>query len=88
MLEFNEKPQTKEGLINGGYFVFNRRFFSYLNEDDNCILEREPLERLAKNEELMVYPQEGFWQFVDAYRELKTLNNLWATPKPPWKVWK
>jgi len=88
VLEFNEKPQTKEGLINGGYFVFNREFFNYLSEDDNCILEKEPLENLALDEELMVYPHDGFWQCVDTYRELEILNNLWRSKNPPWKAWK
>jgi len=87
VLEFNEKPQTKEGLINGGYFVFNKNFFDYFSDEDNCILEKEPLENLALDGELMVYPHDGFWQCVDTYRELETLNNLWMSPKPPWKVW-
>jgi glucose-1-phosphate cytidylyltransferase len=87
VLQFNEKPQVKEGLINGGFFVFNKEFFNYLKEDDNCYLERQPLEKLAKEGELMVYPLDGFWQCVDTYRELELLNNLWESPNPPWKVW-
>ena len=86
VVEFNEKPQTKEGFINGGYFVFNRKFFEYLYDGDNCILEKEPLENLAQDGELLVYPHDGFWQCVDTYRELETLNSLWMSPKPPWKV--
>ncbi len=85
--QFNEKPQTKEGLINGGYFVFKKEFFSYLDCDDSCILEKEPLERLARDGELMVYQHDGFWQCVDTYRELETLNSLWDSHSPPWKVW-
>ena len=85
---FNEKPQVTEGLINGGFFVFNKTFFKYLQEDDNCYLEKEPLENLAAEGELMVYPHEGFWQCVDTYRELELLNNLWKFRNPPWKVWK
>lgn len=87
VLQFNEKPQVKEGLINGGFFVFNKEFFNYLKENDNCYLERRPLEKLAKESELMVYPLDGFWQCVDTYRELELLNNLWQSPNPPWKVW-
>jgi glucose-1-phosphate cytidylyltransferase len=87
VLEFNEKPQIKEGYINGGYFVFKKEFFNYLNDEDNCILEKEPLENLALEGELMVYPHEGFWQCVDTYRELEILNKLWRTPNPPWKTW-
>jgi len=85
---FNEKPQVTEGLINGGFFVFNKKFFKYLKADDNCYLEKEPLENLAADGELMVYPYDGFWQCVDTYRELELLNNLWKSPNPPWKVWK
>jgi len=84
---FNEKPQVKEGLINGGFFVFNKEFLKYLKEDDNCYLEKEPLESLAADGELMVYPHDGFWQCVDTYRELELLNNLWKSRNPPWKVW-
>ena len=84
---FNEKPQVKEGLINGGFFVFNKKIFKYLKEDDNCYLEKEPLENLAADGELMVYPHDGFWQCVDTYRELELLNNVWKSRNPPWKVW-
>lgn len=88
VVQFAEKPQVKEGFINGGFFVFNKKFFSYLKSDDNCYLEGEPLENLALDEELMVYPHEGFWQCMDTYRELEILNNLWRSSKPPWKVWR
>ena len=87
VMEFSEKPQIKEGHINGGFFVFNKKFFDYLTDDDNCYLEREPLERLALDKELMIYPHEGFWQCMDTYRELEILDRLWKTPSPPWKVW-
>ena len=88
IIEFTEKPQIGEGLINGGFFVFNKNFFNQLKEDDNCILEQEPLRNLAVDGELMVYPHDGFWQCVDTYRELEILNNLWESPNPPWNVWK
>jgi glucose-1-phosphate cytidylyltransferase len=87
IVSFNEKPQVKEGLINGGFFVFHKKFFKYLKEDDGCYLEKEPLENLAADGELMVYPHEGFWQCVDTYRELEILNNLWKSSSRPWKVW-
>jgi glucose-1-phosphate cytidylyltransferase len=85
---FNEKPQTKEGLINGGFFVFNREFFDYLDDHEDCILEAEPLEHLVADQELMLYKNEGFWQCVDTYRELELINSLWNQPNPPWKMWK
>lgn len=88
VVQFTEKPQIKEGFINGGFFVFNKKFFNYLKGDDNCYLEREPLEKLASDEKLMVYAHKSFWQCMDTYRELEILNNLWRSPKPPWKVWR
>jgi len=87
VLKFHEKPQVTSGLINGGFFVFKRKFLKYLKEDDNCYLEGEPLNRIASEKELMVYIHNYFWQCVDTYRELNILNNLWKQPNPPWKVW-
>jgi len=87
VIDFHEKPQTKEGLINGGFFVFHKTFFKYLSNDDTCTLEKEPLEELVSDGQLMVYPHDGFWQCVDTYRELELLNKLWDSPRPPWKVW-
>lgn len=86
--EFSEKPQVKEGFINGGFFVFNRKFFSYLKEEDNCYLEREPLEKLSRQKQLSVYLHEGFWQCMDTQRELDILNELWKNKEVPWKAWK
>ena len=85
--EFGEKPQIKEGFINGGFFVFNRKFFDYLKDDDGCTLEGKPLEHLASDSELMLHKHKGFWQCMDTYRDLLLLNNLWKT-KSPWKVWR
>ena len=86
--EFNEKPQVKEGFINGGFFVFNRGFFKRLSEEDNCYLEHEPLEGLARGNQLSVYLHEGFWQCMDTQRELDILNDFWRRQEAPWKVWK
>lgn len=87
VVSFNEKPQTYSTSINGGYFIFNREFFDYLSMDDNCVLEREPLEELANNKELKVYNYGGFWQCMDTYRDYKYLTDLWKGGKAPWKVW-
>ncbi len=84
---FSEKPQTTQGFVNGGFFVFNRAFFKYLSADKNCYLERQPLERLAKDNQLMVYLHKGFWQCMDTQRELDSLVNLWEKDKAAWKVW-
>jgi glucose-1-phosphate cytidylyltransferase len=74
-------------MINGGFFVFNRGVFNYLSEDDGCTLEREPLERLAANGELMVYHHEEFWQCMDTLRDTNLLNEYWESGKAPWKIW-
>lgn len=82
---FAEKPQL-EGWASAGFFVFDRRIFSYLDGDD-CILEREPLERLCREGQLAAYRHTGVFYAMDTYRESKALNELWATGKAPWKVW-
>lgn len=85
--KFTEKPQTKEGMISGGFFVFSKEFFNYLSDDEDCYLEKSPLENLAKEGELMVYQCDKFWQCVDTYRELEVLNSLWKDNNAPWKIW-
>ncbi len=88
-IAFNEKPQTTEGIINGGFFVFERAFLErYLSQEETLVLEQEPLQRLARDKQLSVYSHEGFWQPMDTYREYKLLNELWAGGKAPWKLWK
>jgi glucose-1-phosphate cytidylyltransferase len=85
--EFNEKPQVAEGIINGGFFVFEKAFIErYLAPLKDPILEREPLQNLARDGELMVYVHEGFWQPMDTYREMKLLNELWASGNAPWSA--
>lgn len=83
--EFQEKPVMQE-WINGGFFVFDRRIFDYL--DDDSILEREPLERLAKEKELVAFPHDGFWKCVDTFKDNLEFNQLWSENKADWKVWK
>ncbi|MGI4787744.1 MAG: glucose-1-phosphate cytidylyltransferase [Janthinobacterium lividum] len=83
--EFSEKPQIGEGWINGGYFVFEPEIFDYL-ENDQTVLELLPLERLARESQLVAYRHEGFWQCMDTLREKKILENLWQSGKAPWKV--
>ena len=84
--KFTEKPQTGEGWINGGFFVFEPDVFKYLHGEDT-ILERDPLEHLARDGQLMAYKHEGFWQCMDTIRDRDNLNNLWNSEKAPWKVW-
>jgi len=87
VIEFGEKPQVGSSMINGGFFVFNRGIFSYLSEDNGCTLEKEPLERLAKDGELMVYQHTGFWQCMDTLRDMNLLNEYWESGDAPWKIW-
>ena len=84
---FAEKPQL-EGWASAGFFVFNRRVLDFLSTDPACILEREPLERLARMGELLAYRHEGFFFAMDTYREYLYLNELWNSGKAPWAVWK
>ena len=85
---FSEKPQTSSGLISGGFFVFSRRLFDLLTTDDACDLERGPLERLAREGQLMVYDHRGDWACMDTYRDLQHLNHVWNANQAFWKVWK
>jgi len=87
VVQFAEKSQAPEGFINGGFFVFNKGIFAYLPDDESCVLEREPLERLAADGELMTFHHTGFWHCMDTYRDSLMLNQLWGSPKPPWKIW-
>ena len=82
---FNEKPKT-DGWMNAGYFVLNRRVFDYLGGDD-CIFEREPLERLARDGQLMAYRHDGFFYAMDTFREYEHLNELWRSGAAPWRTW-
>jgi glucose-1-phosphate cytidylyltransferase len=85
---FNEKPQVSEGHINGGFMVFKHEFVErYLSGRDDEVLEREPLMRLAKDGQLMMFEHNGFWQPMDTLREYQLLNDLWAGGKAPWKLW-
>lgn len=83
--KFMEKPRS-EGWANAGYFIFSRRIFDYLS-GPQCILEREPLEKLVAEDQLMAYQHDGFFYAMDTYREYQHLNELWSKGQAPWKVW-
>ena len=86
--DFTEKPQVTQGLINGGFFVFEPSFIEkYLQDDEALTLESRPLQQLAEDGELMVFPHEDFWQPMDTYREWKMLETMWNEGKAPWKIW-
>ncbi len=84
--EFSEKPQIGEGWINGAFFVCEPGVFDYIDGDDTQ-WEREPLERLAKDGELVAFRHYGFWQCMDTLRDKKLLESLWASAAAPWKIW-
>lgn len=84
--EFSEKPQTGEGWINGAFFVLEPGIFDYIKSDET-IWEREPLENLSKDRQLMAYKHQSFWQCMDTLREKYILEELWETGAAPWKKW-
>jgi glucose-1-phosphate cytidylyltransferase len=84
--EFTEKPQIGEGWINGGFFVLEPKVLDYIAGDDT-VFEREPLERLAQDRQLVAYRHEDFWQCMDTLRDARLLESLWQTGQAPWKVW-
>ena len=87
VLSFEEKPQDHKNSISGGYFVFHRRIFDYLKDDDACVLEKDALQKLAADGELKVFVHDGFWQCMDTYRDYQYLQNIWNEGAPPWKKW-
>jgi glucose-1-phosphate cytidylyltransferase len=84
--KFIEKPERKENRISGGFFVLEPEVLDYI-EGDHIIWERGPLEQLAKENQLMAYKHDGFWQCMDNIRELRYLRKLWEEIKAPWKIW-
>lgn len=83
VVDFKEKPQSGEGLINGGFFVFEPEIFEYL-KDDSTILEQSPMESLVANNQLMAYEHYGFWQCMDTIREKELLQKMWDSNNAPW----
>jgi glucose-1-phosphate cytidylyltransferase len=83
--DFSEKSQTGEGWINGGFFVMEPAVFDYIKGDET-VFERDPLERLAADSQLMAYRHEGFWQCMDTLRDVRLLESLWASGSAPWKM--
>jgi len=86
--EFNEKPQAAEGFISGGFFVLDaKRIWDFVGPDSDTAFEREPLQALAREEQLVAYRHTGFWQPMDTAREYLLLNEMWASGNAPWKIW-
>ncbi|MEO1188558.1 MAG: glucose-1-phosphate cytidylyltransferase [Pseudomonadota bacterium] len=84
--QMSEKPQSAEGWINGGFFVLEPEVLEYI-EDESTIFEREPLEQLAQDGQLMAYKHGGFWQCMDTLRDKRLLEKAWAEGKASWAVW-
>jgi glucose-1-phosphate cytidylyltransferase len=86
VLNFAEKPQV-DGWASAGFFVFEREVLDYLGAAPDCVLEREPLEQLARVGQLVAYQHDGFFYAMDTYREYLYLKNLWNSGRAPWAVW-
>jgi glucose-1-phosphate cytidylyltransferase len=84
--QFLEKPQGDGGWSNGGFFVLNKEIFNYIR-GEKTIWEKEPLERLSKNNQLISYKYNGFWYAMDTLKDKNYLEGLWSAGKAPWKIW-
>jgi len=82
--DFTEKPVLND-WVNGGYMIFDKRFFSYIKLGET---EHPALKRLAKEKQLSLFKHEGFWFCIDTYKEMEDLNKIWKSEKIPWKIWK
>ena len=87
IIDFREKRKEDGGWINGGFMVMEPGVFEYLSDDDNCVLERVPLETLAKEGKLGIYKHSGYWQCMDTQRDRYFLETHWNNGSAPWKVW-
>jgi glucose-1-phosphate cytidylyltransferase len=85
VISFEEKPQTSQGWINGGYFIIEPEFFDLI-EGDKTILEGKPLEKVTEMGELMAYQHNGYWQCMDTRRDKDLLEELWNDGKAPWQI--
>lgn len=83
---FIEKPENS-GIINGGFFIFNKKIFHYLGDSPQCVLEERPFINLVKDRELAVYRHNGFWTAMDTYKDMLEVNKLWENDEALWKVW-
>lgn len=86
MIEFAEKKDNESAWINGGFMVMNKKVIDYIASDD-MPLEKDPLENLARDGELMTYKHDGFWYAMDTLQNKNTLEAWWSEKKAPWKIW-
>lgn len=87
VIGFNEKPQVTDGWISAGFFVCNRKVLDYLTPNEDLIFEKDPIESIVKDGQLMVYKHNGFWLPMDTSRDYQLLNQLWEHGKAAWKIW-
>jgi len=87
VFEFHEKRSKESEWINGGFFVFEPEIFDYIKNGDKTILEKEPLETLARERKLSAFKHNGFWYPMDTLRDKKHLEGLWDSNNAPWKIW-
>jgi len=85
--KFSEKHAGEFSWINGGFFVFEPELFDYLQDGDSTILEKKPLETLAKEKKLSAFKHTGFWYPMDTLRDKNHLESLWVSKNAPWKIW-
>lgn len=84
---FAEKQGHQGAMVNGGYYVFNRQVLDYLDVEPGCVLEKDPLNRISQEGQLMAFRHHGYWQCMDTTRDLEGLQESWNTSRAPWKVW-
>lgn len=88
VLGFNEKPQVSGGRISGGFFVFRKEIFNYLNDQEDLVFEQRPMRQLVEDGQLQVFEHDGFWQPMDTSREYSLLNKMYVENEAPWVKWK
>jgi glucose-1-phosphate cytidylyltransferase len=86
VIEFAEKPEFTDNWINGGYFFFKKDMLKYLSAEENCVLERDPLIKLAHERQLTIRKHCGFWYAMDTQRDREHLNKLWESGRAPWSL--
>ena len=84
---FIEKPKGEQGWINGGFFVCEPGVFDYIENDTDSVFEQAPLQKLARDSQLVSYKHDGFWKCMDTKRDHDYLNAVWQKQDAPWKVW-
>lgn len=87
VIDFKEKPQGEESLINAGYFICEPEVFNYIGDGDDVVFEKEPLKNLVKDEQIFTYKHNSFWMPMDTLRDKNKLNEIYNSKKAPWVVW-